>query len=55
MSAHSTLRHYMEAHAAEVILVPVDDREMLLDMDTPDDYDRVVEHLESRSAQSKEV
>ncbi|MCE5193485.1 nucleotidyltransferase family protein [bacterium] len=55
MSEHSTLRHYIEAHPAEVILVPVDDREMLLDMDTPDDYDRVVEHLESGSAQSKEV
>ncbi len=55
MSEHSTLRHYMEAHAAEVTLVPVDDRNMLLDMDTPDDYDHVVERLESGSAQSKGV
>ncbi len=55
MSDRSTMRHYMEAHATDVTLVPVDDPGMLLDMDTPDAYRRVVEHLNAQDTPSKEV
>jgi CTP:molybdopterin cytidylyltransferase MocA len=36
-------------------LVPVDDQGMLLDMDTPAEYDRVVEHLRSEDTSSRGV
>jgi molybdenum cofactor cytidylyltransferase len=55
MSERSTLRQYMEVHASDVTFVPVDDPGMLLDMDTSDAYDRVVEYLKSSSTQSKGV
>jgi len=55
MSDRSTLRHYMELHAADVTLVHVDDSAMLLDVDTPDDYERVTEGLNAEDARSKGV
>jgi len=55
MSDRSTLRHYMELHAADVTLVRVDDSAMLLDVDTPDDYERVTEGLNAEDARSKGV
>jgi len=55
MSERSTLRQFMSVHASTTKLVPVDDRGMLLDMDTPDEYDRVLECLRSAGASTKEV
>lgn len=55
MSERSTLRQFMTIHASTTQLVPVDDHGMLLDMDTPAEYDRVVEHLRSESTSSREV
>jgi molybdenum cofactor cytidylyltransferase len=55
MSEHSTLRQYMESHAADVNLVCVDDPDMLLDMDTPDAYEHVVERLKTSDGQGKGV
>jgi CTP:molybdopterin cytidylyltransferase MocA len=55
MSEHSTLRQYMEAHASTVTLVAVDDQGMLLDMDTSDAYNHIVEYLKSSSKQGKGV
>jgi len=55
MSERSTLREFMTAHASTTKLVPVDDRGMLLDMDTPDEYDRVLECLKSAGTSTKEV
>ena len=51
----STLRQFMTVHATTTKLVPVDDRGMLLDMDTPDEYDRVLEGLKSAGTSTKEV
>jgi molybdenum cofactor cytidylyltransferase len=55
MSERSTLRQFMTLHACATKLVPVDDRAMLLDMDTPDEYDRVLECLRSAGTFTKEV
>ncbi|MBA4364981.1 MAG: hypothetical protein C0398_03105 [Coprothermobacter sp.] len=55
MSEHSTLRQFMAAHASTTKLVPVDDHGMLLDMDTPDEYNRVLEYLRSAETSTKEV
>jgi molybdenum cofactor cytidylyltransferase len=55
MSEHSTLRHYMESHIADVTLVRVDDPAMLLDLDTPDDYKRATENLKAGGTQGKGV
>lgn len=55
MSEHSTLRQFMMVHASTTKLVPVDDRGMLLDMDTPDQYNRVLECLKSAGRSAKEV
>jgi CTP:molybdopterin cytidylyltransferase MocA len=55
MSECSTLRQFMTEHAFTTKLVPVDDRGMLLDMDTPDDYDRVLECFRSARASTREV
>jgi CTP:molybdopterin cytidylyltransferase MocA len=55
MSERSTLRQFMTEHAFTTKLVPVDDRGMLLDMDTPDDYDRVLECFRSARASTREV
>jgi CTP:molybdopterin cytidylyltransferase MocA len=55
MSERSTLRQFMTEHAFTTKLVPVDDRGMLLDMDTPDDYDRVLECFRSGRASTREV
>jgi CTP:molybdopterin cytidylyltransferase MocA len=55
MSERSTLRQFMTVHATTTKLVPVDDRGMLLDMDTPDEYDRVLECLRSAGPSTKEV
>lgn len=48
MSERSTLRHYVDAHAVDVVSVPVEDADMLMDIDTPQDYrhavDRVCSH-----------
>ncbi|RIE17536.1 NTP transferase domain-containing protein [Candidatus Cryosericum septentrionale] len=55
MSERSTLRQFMTVHASTTKLVPVDDRGMLLDMDTPDEYDRVLECLGSAGTSTKEV
>jgi CTP:molybdopterin cytidylyltransferase MocA len=55
MSEHSTLRQFMSAHASTTKLVPVDDHGMLLDMDTPDEYDRVLECDKSALPTTKEV
>jgi CTP:molybdopterin cytidylyltransferase MocA len=55
MSERSTLRQFMAVHASTTKLVPVDDRGMLLDMDTPDEYNRVLECLRSAGASTKEV
>ncbi|MCX6084450.1 MAG: NTP transferase domain-containing protein [Caldiserica bacterium] len=55
MSERSTLRQFMTVHASTTKLVPVDDRGMLLDMDAPDEYDRVLECLRSAGASTKEV
>jgi molybdenum cofactor cytidylyltransferase len=55
MSERSTLRQFMTVHASTTKLVPVDDRGMLLDMDTPDDYDRVLECFRFARASTKEV
>jgi len=55
MSERSTLRQFMAAHASTTKLVPVDDRGILLDMDTPGEYDRVLECLRSLGTPTKEV
>lgn len=55
MSERSTLRQFMTIHASTMQLVPVDDQGMLLDMDTPAEYDRVVEHLRSEDTSSRGV
>jgi len=55
MSEHSTLRQFMTLHASTTKLVPVDDHGMLLDVDTPDEYDRVLECLKSAGTSTKEV
>lgn len=55
MSQHATLRRYMELHAADVTLVHVDDPAMLLDLDTPDDYERATERLRDDDARGKGV
>jgi CTP:molybdopterin cytidylyltransferase MocA len=55
MSERSTLRQFMAVHASTTKLVPVDDRGILLDVDTPDEYDRVLECLRSAGASTKEV
>jgi CTP:molybdopterin cytidylyltransferase MocA len=55
MSERSTLRQFMTLHASTTKLVPVDDRGMLLDMDTPDEYNRVLECLKSVGTSTKEV
>jgi molybdenum cofactor cytidylyltransferase len=55
MSEHSTLRQFMTLHASTMKLVPVDDRGMLLDLDTPDEYDHVLECLKSAGTSTKEV
>jgi len=55
MSERSTLRQFMTVHATTTKLVPVDDRGMLLDMDTPDEYGRVLECLRSAGTSTKEV
>jgi len=55
MSERSTLRQFMTVHASTTKLVPVGDRGMLLDIDTPDEYDRVLECLRSAGASTKEV
>jgi CTP:molybdopterin cytidylyltransferase MocA len=54
MSEHSTLRQFMTLHASTMKLVPVDDRGMLLDLDTPDEYDYVLECLKSAGTSTKE-
>lgn len=55
MSERSTLRQFMTLHASTTKLVPVDDRGMLLDIDTPDEYDRVLECLKPVGTSTKEV
>jgi CTP:molybdopterin cytidylyltransferase MocA len=55
MSERSTLRQFMTVHASTTKLVPVDDRGMLLDVDTPDEYDRVLKCLRSGGTSTKEV
>ena len=55
MPERSTLRQFMAAHASTTKQVPVDDHGMLLDMDTPDEYDRVLECLRSVETSTKEV
>jgi molybdenum cofactor cytidylyltransferase len=55
MSERSTLREFMTLHAFTTKLVRVDDRGMLLDMDTPEEYDRVLECLKSAGTFTREV
>ena len=55
MSECSTLRQFMMVHASTTKLIPVDDRGMLLDIDTPVEYDRVLEYLRSAETSTKEV
>jgi molybdenum cofactor cytidylyltransferase len=55
MSERSTLREFMTLHASTTKLVRVDDRGMLLDMDTPEEYDRVLECLKSAGTFTREV
>lgn len=55
MSEHSTLRQFMTLHAPTTKLVPVDDAGMLLDMDTPDEYDRVLAWFGSAGMSTKEI
>ena len=55
MSERSTLRQFMTLHASTTKLVRVDDRGMLLDMDTPEEYDRVLECLKSAVTFTREV
>lgn len=55
MSERSTLRQFMSVHASTTKLVPVEDRGMLLDMDTPDEYDRVLKCFGSAGPSTKEV
>jgi molybdenum cofactor cytidylyltransferase len=55
MPERSTLRQFMTIHASTTQLVPVDDHGMLLDMDTPAEYDLVVEHLRSEGTSSRGV
>jgi molybdenum cofactor cytidylyltransferase len=55
MSERSTMRHYMEDHAADITLVHVEDPTMLLDLDTPEDYEHVVQSLNGNGTHSREV
>jgi len=55
MPERSTLRQFMTLHASATKLVRVDDRGMLLDIDTPDEYDRVLECLKPAGTSTKEV
>jgi CTP:molybdopterin cytidylyltransferase MocA len=55
MSERSNLRRFMTLHASTTRLVPVDDDGMLLDMDTPTEYDHVAMRFESGVAPTKEV
>ncbi len=53
MSERSTLRQYVDAHAADVVSVPVDDADMLMDVDTPQDYRHAVDRACSRGAEGR--
>jgi molybdenum cofactor cytidylyltransferase len=55
LSEHSTLRQFINMHASTTKQVAVEDRGILLDMDTPDEYDRVLECLRSAETSTKEV
>jgi CTP:molybdopterin cytidylyltransferase MocA len=55
MSERSTLRQFMTVHASTTKLVPVDDRGMLLDIDTPEEYGRVLDCLKSAGTLTREV
>ncbi|MGI8604390.1 MAG: nucleotidyltransferase family protein [Verrucomicrobiales bacterium] len=41
-SAHPTLRHFLNAHANEVKLLEIDDPAVDSDLDTPEDYQRLI-------------
>ena len=55
MSEHATLRQFMTGHVSTTRIVPVGDRGMLLDMDTPEEYNRVLKRLKSAETSAKEV
>jgi molybdenum cofactor cytidylyltransferase len=55
MSPHATLRQFLQAHGGDVALVPVDDVGMLMDMDTPADYDAVLDRAAATLPHNQEV
>lgn len=55
MSEHATLRQFMTGHVATTQAVSVGDDCILLDMDTPEEYDRVLKRLKSAGTSAKEV
>jgi len=55
MSEHATLRQFMTGHVATTQAVSVGDDGILLDMDTPEEYDRVLRRLKSAETSAKEV
>ncbi|MDO9100013.1 MAG: nucleotidyltransferase family protein [Caldisericota bacterium] len=55
MSPHATLRQFLQAHWGDVALVPVDDVGMLMDMDTPADYDAVLDRAAATLPYNQEV
>ena len=55
MSEHATLREFMARHSSTTMVVPVEDAGMLLDMDTPEEYEAVRTRFESAETSAKEV
>ncbi len=55
MSEHATLREFMAGHSSTMMVVPVEDAGMLLDMDTPEEYEAVRRRFESAKTSTKEV
>lgn len=55
MSSHATLRQFLQAHETDVELVPVDDEGMLMDLDTPAEYDAIVSCSAAMPADDQEV
>jgi molybdenum cofactor cytidylyltransferase len=55
MSERSTLRQFINMHASTTKQVAVEDRGILLDIDTPDEYNRVLKGLRSAESSAREV
>jgi CTP:molybdopterin cytidylyltransferase MocA len=48
LAADQGINAYLRSHVAETLELPVDDPGVLVDLDTPEDYERLVRSLEAR-------